>query len=128
MSPRYNSDVASSGQLAAVVAFYPPVDLRTLAGPSERFPALDFDSEAAVAISPILFVTEDDPPTMLIHGDADDLVNISNSHSLQAELQEKGVTHDLLVIEGGVHGFRDPERRARATTAMVAWFKEHLDP
>ena len=128
MSPRYNSDVASSGQLAAVVAFYPPVDLRTLAGPSERFPALDFASEAAVAISPILFVTEDDPPTMLIHGDADDLVNISNSHSLQAELQEKGVTHDLLVIEGGVHGFRDPERRARATTAMVAWFKEHLDP
>ncbi len=65
---------------------------------------------------------------MLIHGDADDLVNISNSHSLQAELQEKGVTHDLLVIEGGVHGFRDPERRARATAAMVAWFKEHLDP
>jgi len=128
MVPRYVSDSTSSGELAAAVAYYPPVDLRTVAGPNDRFPALDFDVEAAGAISPILFVTENDPPILLIHGDADELVSISNSHSLTAKFAETGVTHDLLVIEGGGHGFRDPERRARATAAMVAWFKEHLDP
>jgi len=60
--------------------------------------------------------------------DRDDYGNNNPYSYPQAELQEKGVTHDLLVIEGGGHGFRDPQRRARATEAMVAWFKEHLDP
>ena len=38
---------------------------------------------------------------MLIHGNADDLVNVSNSEILKASLEETGVTHDLLNIEGG---------------------------
>ena len=126
--PRYIADADSSGRLAAVVAYYPPVDLRTMAGPNKRFPALDFASDAATAISPILFVSDDDPPTMLIHGNADDLVNVSNSEILQASLEETGVTHDLLIIEGGDHGFRNTEHRAEANRAMVAWFKEHLVP
>jgi dipeptidyl aminopeptidase/acylaminoacyl peptidase len=87
---------------------------------------LDFSADAASAISPILFVTEDDPPTMLIHGDADTLVPLADSEILSAEFTKIGVTYDLLVIEGGDHGFRNPEHRTQATNAMVAWFKEHL--
>ena len=126
--PRYIAEDDACGRLAAVVAYYPPVDLRSMAGPSERFPALDFDTAAATAISPILFVSDDDPPTMLIHGNADELVPIANSERLQAALDKAGVKHDFLVIEGGGHGFRDPDHRAEATRAMVAWFKEHLAP
>ncbi|MDE0730729.1 MAG: alpha/beta hydrolase, partial [Longimicrobiales bacterium] len=66
-------------RVAAVVAYYPPVDLRAIVGPSERFPALDFSEEQAASISPILFASPDDPPTLLIHGDADMLVNVGNS-------------------------------------------------
>ena len=123
--PHYE-ETAADAEVAAVVAYFPPVDLREVVGPSERFPALDFAENQAPAISPILFVTVDDPPILLIHGDADELVPLANSEILTAALQETGVTHELLVIEGGDHGFRNPDHRAEATTAMVAWFNQHL--
>ena len=112
--------------LAGVIAYFPPVDLRRVAGPSERFPALDFDAGLAASISPILFVSSDDPPTLLIHGDADELVSLANSERMYAALQDAGVLSELIVIPGGNHGFTEPEHRARAGVAMIAWFAEHL--
>lgn len=114
-------------RVAAVVAYYPPVDLRPLVGPNERFPALEFDDSLADDISPILFATPDDPPTLLIHGDADELVPISNSEVMYEALQQKGVKSSFITIPGGDHGFRDADHRARAEAAMVEWFVEHLN-
>ena len=57
---------------------------------------------------------------------ADDLVPLADSEILTAELKKIGVTHELLIIKGGDHGFRTPEHRTQATNAMVAWFKKHL--
>ena len=138
-----------SSRVAAVVANYPPVDLRPRATPSERFPAtspdqslffagggvpgaaerfvaIDVEDEAGAAVSPILFVTPDDPPTLLIHGDADALVDFNNSELMQAALMASGVETGLVVIEGAGHGFRTPEDRAQASDALVGWFVEHL--
>lgn len=113
-------------RVAAVVAYYPPVDLRQIVGPSERFPALDFPQAQAASISPILFVSPDDPPTLLIHGDADRLVNVRNSEMIYEALQTEGVDSELLIIPGGDHGFLRAEDRAQAQRAMVAWFERHL--
>lgn len=126
LGPRYASSADADASIAAVVAYFPPVDLRPRVGPSERFPALNFPAEQAAAVSPILFVSADDPPTLLIHGDADDLVPLADSEILDSALTKAGVTHDLIVIQGGDHGFRNPEHRAVATKAMVAWFDSHL--
>lgn len=114
-----------TARLAAVVANFPPVDLREIVGPSERFPALDFDEELASAISPILFASEDDPPTLLIHGTADRLVPLRNSETMFEALQDKGVPSELMILEGAGHGFRG-EDRTRANDAMVSWFERHL--
>jgi acetyl esterase/lipase len=128
MAPRYKVSPDADGAVAAVVAYYPPVDLRPITGPNDRFPALDFSQEHAAEISPILFVDENDPPIKLIHGDADDLVPLTTSTTIKSALDDKGVESDLLVIEGGDHGFRNPEHRARAGAAMIGWFKKHLAP
>jgi acetyl esterase/lipase len=112
--------------VAAVVAYFPPVDLRQMVGPNERFPALEFPGEQAASISPVLYATPDDPPTLLIHGDADELVNISHSVRMQEELQGAGVVSEFVTIPGGDHGFRNPEHRARAESLMVDWFVRHL--
>ena len=137
-------------QVAAVVAYYPPVDLRTRSKPSGRFPAtlpdsslffaggvveqaavdrfaaLDFDDDLSASVSPILHVSADDPPTLLVHGDADPLVDINNSQLIHEALVGKNVKTDLVVIEGAGHGFREPEHRTRATDALVGWFEKHL--
>ena len=116
----------TAARVAAVVAYYPPVDLRAIVGPSERFPALDFAEEKAASISPILFASPDDPPTLLIHGDADMLVNVRNSEVMFEALQGEGVESELIIIPGGDHGFRLPADRERAQQAMVEWFDRHL--
>ncbi len=126
LAPVYHAERTANASVAAIVAYFPPVDLRPLAGPSDRFPSLNFSPDEAAAVSPILHVTEDDPPTLLIHGDADDLVPLSASASMQVALDEAGVTNELIVIEGGDHGFRNPGHRSRATQAMVSWFTTHL--
>ncbi|HET9947903.1 MAG TPA: alpha/beta hydrolase [Longimicrobiales bacterium] len=118
--------LATPSRVAAVVAYYPPVDLRQIVGPSERFPALDFDPELAPSISPILYASPDDPPTLLIHGDADRLVNIRNSEIMYAALREAAVETEFVTIPGGDHGFSRPADRARAQELMAEWFDRHI--
>lgn len=122
---RYSVDASTDGSVASVVAYYPPVDLRRSVGRNDRFPALDFSSELAAGISPILFVDENDPPILLIHGDQDTLVPIAGSRALAAKFVEAKVVHDLLVLEGAGHGFRG-DQRTKASNAMIAWFDKYL--
>lgn len=123
-----------SDRVAAVVAYFPPVDLRPLArglnppnsgGVLDRFPALNFEKEKAADYSPIVFVTPDDPPTLLIHGDKDPLVNISNSKIIFEAFQKNNVKTDFITIPGAGHGFRGEDAK-RATAAMVSWFEQTL--
>ncbi len=120
-----------SNRVASVVAYYPPVDLRTMARGAvpategQRFPALNFEKEKAADISPILFVTPDDPPTLLIHGDADTTVNISHSQRMFQALQENKIKSNFITLPGAGHGFRDADAQ-KAQAALVAWFEETL--
>ncbi len=139
-----------SSRIAAVVAYFPPVDLRArvtpnshfpatfpdeplffaggiaVPGAADRFPAVDFEASLGASVSPVLHASSDDPPTLLVHGDADMLVDINNSRLMHASLTDKGVTTDLVVIKGAGHGFRTPEHSTPATDALVQWFDKHL--
>jgi acetyl esterase/lipase len=120
-----------SNRVASVVAYFPPVDLRTMARGAvpategQRFPALNFEKEKAADISPILFVTPDDPPTLLIHGDADTTVNISHSQRMFQALQENKIKSNFITLPGAGHGFRDADAQ-KAQAALVTWFEETL--
>lgn len=122
-----NSDpiMQAANDVAAVVAYFPPVDLREIAGPNDRFPALNFDASKAAAISPILHADAGDPPTLLIHGDADDLVNISASVIMFAEFKKQNIESDFITIPGGQHGFRG-DNATVANKARLEWFKKYL--
>ncbi|HEX3601716.1 MAG TPA: alpha/beta hydrolase [Lacipirellulaceae bacterium] len=113
-----------SDRVACVVAYFPPVDLREWVG-DKRFPALDFDPKQAESVSPLLFVTKDDPPTLLIHGDKDDLVKIDNSEKIKAALLKEGVPCELIVMHGAGHGFGG-EQGKEASEALIKWFDKYL--
>jgi len=123
-----------SDRVASVVAYFPPVDLRPLArgldakptgGTLDRFPALNFEKEKAADYSPIVHVSPDDPPTLLIHGDKDDLVPISNSQIIYEAFQKNNVKSQFVTIPGAGHGFRGDDS-TRANDLMVAWFEQTL--
>jgi len=121
-----------SDRVQAVVAFVAPTDLRIMVWKApghlpayDQFPALTWTSEAASQMSPLLHVSADDPPTLLIAGDKDDLVPIKHSRDIQAVFQTQGVTSQLIEIAGAGHGFAGEDAR-RATVELVAWFEKHL--
>ncbi len=111
---------------AAVVAYMPPTDLRGMTGPNDGFPALNFASDQAPLVSPIDYASPNDPPVMLVHGDADELVAISHSERMYAALQEAGIESEFVVIEGAPHGLFTDAGGEKAAAALLRWFNEHL--
>jgi acetyl esterase/lipase len=66
--------------------------------------------DAAKAASPITYVSKDDPPFLIIHGDKDMTVPFDQSEKLTKALKASGVDVLFIKVEGGGHGgFRNPE-------------------
>ena len=114
-----------SSRVAAVVAFYPLTDLRGLAGPNDRVPAFDFEASLESSVSPVLFVTEDDPPVLLVHGDQDELVPISHSYQLKKAMNELRLEVAMHVMEGAAHGFEGQDHFTGQELSL-AYFSKHL--
>jgi acetyl esterase/lipase len=116
----------TSDRVEAVVAYFPPVDLREWVGTKiDKFPALDFDKKLAESVSPLLHVSAGDPPTLLIHGDKDGLVKLDNSERILAAFKKEKVPCDLIVEKGAGHGFAG-EQGKQASEALIAWFDKYL--
>ena len=115
--------------VAAVVAVFPPTDLGPFVDPAgplrERFPALKFDPAQAGDYSPLMQVSSDDAPTLLVHGDKDELVPIWHSEKNVAAFDEVKVPNQLVVISGAAHGF-DAAGNKKMMDSMVEWFDKHL--
>ena len=75
--------------------------------------------------SPLIHVTPDDAPTLLLAGDKDDLVPILHSRNIQAAFEKAGVDSRLTEFKGAGHGFAGEDAK-NATEEMVAWFVTHL--
>lgn len=111
---------------AAVVAYMPPTNLRGMTGPNDNFPALNFDAALAPTVSPVDFASAGDPPVLLVHGDADDLVDISHSEHMYQALESADIVRDFVVIEGAGHGLFTGNDGVVAANALKGWFDQHL--
>jgi acetyl esterase/lipase len=140
-----------SSRVQAVACFFPPTDFLNYGEPGENalgrgvlknfkapFDFHEFDQETkhfvpltnepkivevGKQISPITHVSSDDPPTLIIHGDADKLVPIQQADSIVAKLKAAGVPAEVVVKKGAAHGWPDMV----ADTALLAdWFDKYL--
>ncbi len=59
-----------------------------------------------VTASPITYITPDDPPFLILHGDEDGVVPLAQAETLHKTLMEAGVPSTLVVIQGGDHGLQ----------------------
>jgi acetyl esterase/lipase len=90
----------------------------------ERITDEDKIKELGRQISPITHVSADDPPTLIIHGDADTLVPIQQAESIVAKLKEAGVPAKLVVKKGAAHGW--PKMQEDMVT-LADWFDKYLN-
>ncbi|MFT5369501.1 MAG: acetyl esterase/lipase [Candidatus Latescibacterota bacterium] len=125
-----------SARVQCVVARAAPVDFILR---DKSTPFLDFEhpepgdtsSEAYqrhVEASPITYVTADAPPFLLLHGDADDTVHISQAEAMEKALQNAGTIVKFIRIPGGGHGptFGNPENAPDYKGEMITHLDTHL--
>jgi acetyl esterase/lipase len=140
-----------SSRVQAVACFFPPTDFLDYGKPGENalgrgvlknfkapfdFTELDPKThhfvlitdekkieEIGKQISPINHVSADDPPTLIIHGDADKLVPLQQAQIMIDKLKAAGVKAELITKPGLAHGWPDVQPDLEK---MAEWFDENL--
>lgn len=140
-----------SSRVQAVACFFPPTDFLNYGKPGEialgngvlkDFPAPfefnEYNSQKKIyerindearrqeigrQISPINHVSADDPPMLIIHGDADDLVPIQQAQIFVEKMKAVGAEAKLVTKSGAKHGWPN---LLDDTQLLVDWFDEHL--
>lgn len=140
-----------SSRVRAVACFYPPTDFLNygkegevalgrgvLSGFKAPFDFHELDKkthtfvpvtdeqkvlEIGRKISPITHVSADDPPTLILHGDADKLVPIQQAQLVIEKLKAAGVEAKLVTKPGAGHGWPD---QAKDLPLIADWFDAHL--
>jgi acetyl esterase/lipase len=141
-----------SSRVQAVACFFPAADLLNYGQPGREMlhatdhgmpfrPAFDYHEldkktnvwvqitdterlrEITRQISPITHVSADDPPTLIIHGDADQLVPLQQSESFVTKMKSAGVRTKLVVKKGAGHGWMGLDKDL---ILLADWFDEYL--
>ena len=86
------------------------------------------ETKRYVDASPITYISNDDPPMLLIHGDEDQVVPYEQSVSFLSKLDEYAIPAKLITIPGAGHGptFPGAKNPPDFIGAMVAWFDKYL--
>ena len=85
------------------------------------------DAALLAVASPLGYVTAGAPPFLLIHGDNDGLVPLTQSEFLGAALADVNVRHELITIRGGDHCFFGAEDQLdRILGTSVDYFAREL--
>jgi dienelactone hydrolase len=64
-------------------------------------------------------------PTLILHGEDDPTVPVSEAHNLQRLLEEKGVPHEIKIYPGAGHGFENEVWRD-AGLRTLQFLQKHL--
>lgn len=114
-----------SSAVGAVVDMNGPADMAQLGefNPAVVRNAFAESAEVLTQASPIAHLDSDDPPVLILHGDADTTVPVEQAIVLDERLTEFGIEHTTTIIPGGVH--RLPVGPTY-TTAMLDFLDRHL--
>jgi acetyl esterase/lipase len=136
-----------SSRVQAVVDNFGPIDLLTLKdtpspmdpnpamGPIAGWlgkPALEVP-ELAKKANPVTYIDPGDPPVLLVHGEKDSLVPVTQSELFYNALTGAGVKAKLVRVKNAGHGFEAEPKGStispgadEITTIQMNWFKEVL--
>jgi acetyl esterase/lipase len=114
-------DLSVSSKPNALVLFNPVVDVKPF---DERFGG----SKLAKKASPIYYVNENAPPTVIYHGASDQLVDSGTILEYQDLMKKKGAYCEVILFGGERHGFFNQHRSDglyfKRTMALMEIFLE----
>jgi acetyl esterase/lipase len=85
--------------------------------------------DVAALASPVTHVDSKDPPALLIHGELDRVVPVSQSRAFDKALKAKGIASELIVIPAVDHSFigASPEATRKASLLALTKTFEFID-
>jgi acetyl esterase/lipase len=105
-----------SSRVQAAVDMFGPADFLTMPAQKSHtgeetlnevvFGTIDRSLPIFAAASPVTYISADDPPILILHGDADTSIPLSQSQDFYDKLKAAGVDATLVVVKGGEHGLR----------------------
>src|SRR5579884_3871561 len=109
-----------------LAAFRAPFDFRQMDPHTHAYERiLDPNETLKIArnVSPIYHISKRTAPTLIMHGDADNLVPIQQAQSFIERLKETGVPAKLVVKHGAGHGWGHMEQDV---PVLADWFDKYL--
>ena len=92
--------------------------------------ALEENPEAYEAASPINYVTDDDPPLLLVHGELDFIVPFTQSEAMYQAYKRAGLEAKLVKVKNAGHGFLSNNTISPSieeiNQIVLQFFVEHL--
>jgi acetyl esterase/lipase len=117
--------------VSAIVAFAPPTDLAKFVtdNPAEldEQPVLRLTADQYREFSPVTYVSSNDPPTLIMHGNADESVPMVQGVLMFEALQNAGVESAFIEFDATSHS-PTLEQAERGVVSALEWFEKYLLP
>jgi len=100
-----------SSRVQAVVDLYGPADLPAMLAQSTRsyalqvFGATSNQDPVLGVYSPVTYISPDDSPFLILHGDQDEVVPLAQSEILYERLKSSALPVELVVVKNAGHSF-----------------------
>jgi acetyl esterase/lipase len=129
--PQFEGDGGNAGvdtSVAACVAVYPPTSMMRRRSDAAAGSAVDAlmgasASEADYAgANPLTYAGASFPPSMLVHGNKDELVPVSESFKMYEALSKAGAPAEIHVFSGQPHGFDAAPDYGREVASLIDLF------
>ncbi|CAA9587342.1 MAG: tolB protein precursor, periplasmic protein involved in the tonb-independent uptake of group A colicins [uncultured Thermomicrobiales bacterium] len=120
---RFKAAVSGAG-IANWVSFQGTADVRTIF--NRYFADVAEDPEVHWRYSPIRTIKAAKTPTLILYGEADDRVPVSQGYELYEGLKSRGVETQLVAYPREPHGIGERKHQLDLLRRVTAWFDRHL--
>ncbi len=84
------------------------------------------DEAFAKSVSPLSYVSKSNPPTLIIHGDADPVVPYQQSVKLYEAMKKAGVVTEMITVPGGLHGKFEKEVNSDLNKKIIEFINKQI--
>jgi acetyl esterase/lipase len=76
--------------------------------------------------TPMTHANKNNAPILILHGTADETVEVAQSEKFAAALKKAGAEHQLVIVEGATHSFHLQPKQQDLRPLVLGFFDKHL--